>query len=54
MFNFVRSKLRAFLEDPLGNAVDGAVFVIMLAVGAAILIGAVRYAIGIVRQVSAS
>lgn len=49
MFERLRAKFREFIDDPLGTAIEWAVYLVMLAVGVAILIWAIRYAIGIVR-----
>lgn len=49
MFQRIKDKLRSFVEDPLGTAVEWAVYVVMLAVGVAILIWAIRFAVDLVR-----
>jgi hypothetical protein len=44
----VREKLRQFIEDPLGTAIQLAVYLILLGVGVYILVLAARWALGFV------
>lgn len=44
----VREKIREFLEDPLGTAIEWAVYLILLGVGVYILIVVVRWLVGFI------
>ncbi len=48
MWPQVQDKLREFVTDPIGTAVEWGVYLIMLAVGVAILVWMAKAAVGIV------
>ena len=46
----VQQFFREFLDDPLGKAIEAAVYLVMLAVGVAILLYVGKWAVGFVRH----
>lgn len=49
MLRQIREKFRTFFDDPLGTATEWAVYLILLAVGIALVVWAVQLAFGILR-----
>jgi hypothetical protein len=49
----VRQFVRDFMHDPLGKAIEAAVYLVLLAVAASILIYVGRWAVEFVRQAAA-